>query len=133
MNRRLTVALAAVAAAFFVACGGAMYEHHPATVPEPEPSAEALDEQRSKPAQKEPPSAETQTVDVQAQLARAVTELEDLLRPTELGCSGAQPHVEAICRIAERICELSESDGEECSEARARCAEAQRRYAERCN
>jgi len=139
MNRRLTVALAAAGAALVVACGHATYEHRPAAAPEPETSAGALDEPGTEPARQESLPAETQTVDVQAQLARAVTELEELLRPIQLGCSSAQPHVEAICRIAERICDLVDrqpsatDDPEECSKARAQCADAQRRYSERCD
>lgn len=148
MNRRFIPVHAVGAAFVFVtACGGAQ---RPGDTAPPQPagsnaardheatSAGSLDEEEAEPVPEEPAAAETQTIDAHAELSRAVTELEELLRPTELGCSGAEPHVEAICRIAERICELapgqpsSTEDPEECPKARAQCVDAKQRYAARC-
>ena len=103
---------------------------------EPTPGSEAAlleesDEQESAEGQ-----AEATVVSLQEQLEQRMIRFEGSLGTIELSCSGAAPHRDAICSIAERICEMEEgpttAPSEECSRAQESCKKAKDKFAEKC-
>lgn len=72
------------------------------------------------------------------QLATEQRAFDDDIAPSALSCSGARPHRDAICSIAERLCELpperpsTTRPSARCEEARQTCTQARSRFKERC-
>lgn len=63
--------------------------------------------------------------------------LDNAFRPEHLSCSGAEPHRDAICSIAERICNLSSTPSleaaQDCEKAKKSCSDAKKRYEQKCS
>jgi hypothetical protein len=163
-TRALLVPPLLLSAALLFACAAESRNHkpEPAAGVSPAPSQEAPSEQddaekASEPHEEEskaqspgafdqePRSAEQKRKTRLSLMEGVDTEmlsLESAIQPEQLSCSGAAPHRDAICSLAERICNINgpSTDGQlgsesarDCEKAKKTCSEAKKRYAQRCS
>lgn len=79
---------------------------------------------------------EQPSVTVELRLAAEQDAFDAALEPTELSCSGARPHRDAICALAERLCQQRRDAvldaADQCKAAQEQCDSVRARYREAC-
>ena len=102
-----------------------------AEAPREEPASEPSDFDGGPPSQKK-----KERFSLMESLQVEALGLDESFRPGELSCSGAVPHRDAICSIAERICNLDSPSAlegaKDCEKAKKSCSDAKTRYDKKC-
>ncbi len=108
----------------------------------PKTDSDLAEESAAGPARDSSPLGDLSQTELHELLGQERLQLDEFLigspgvRPTELSCASAKPHVSAICQIAERLCALEDAtsldQARQCKSARESCEDARERYEARC-